>query len=111
MNKLNKKLLVKRSKEMNYGPVQKTLFQRKMNKKGSIIVTLIFQTTINLKRSMTICSNYHHQAQKSKSINISNLQKTTNDSKSKKGKNSNNKISFHSNKSSKFIIKYRSHWF
>ena len=34
INKLNKKLLVKRSKEMNYGPVQKILFQRKMNKKG-----------------------------------------------------------------------------
>jgi hypothetical protein len=86
INKSNKDLQVKQSKEMNYGLVQRTLFQRKTSKKGRIIVTLIFQPMINLKRSMTICSNYLRQVLTSKSINFSNLKKRTSELKSKKGK-------------------------
>ena len=108
INKSNKDLQVKQSKEMNYGLVQRTLFQRKTSKKGRIIVTLIFQPTINLKRSMTICSNYLRQVLTSKSINFSNLKKRTSELKSKKGKSLKNRINFNSITKSKFIIKLRS---
>ncbi len=108
INKSNKDLQVKQSKEMNYGLVQRTLFPRKTSKKGRIIVTLIFQPTINLKRSMTICSNYLRQVLTSKLINFSNLKKPTSELKSKNGKSLKNRINFNSITTSKFIIKLRS---
>ena len=74
---------------MNCGLVQKTLSQKKMIKKGSIIVILILQIMINLKRIMNMCSNYLQKVQKSKLINFSNFQKIKNEFKSKKEKKNN----------------------